>query len=296
MTAYEHIDSEKCNESARMAGRAAHMCRNYLQGFTNLEHPELQAVDGLMGQIEGQFRTLRSNLTERKDVKPQIKLIAKSGRFILKILDPAFIEDSVLGSSDLTELRELAEMVNQLTLCIDQEINIAILKESSKLFKIDLPKIATNSPNLPNVLSTFDSAVPETLKKPDQKFSPDERKANILKLSSMLSNRAHSIQDIVAEHIQNPTQKDHANHIINLAGAIENESRAIIAHFNSQPNPNLQNVQKNMAGISDSVTKIRQFVEIDTFLIKSKKDPVVTVCEAEQAIVEILKVVLAGSQ
>lgn len=295
MSVYNHIDLEKCNEQARQAGRAAHICRNYLQGFINLEHPELQTVDGLMGQIEGQFRTIRSNLVERKDIKPQIKLIARSSRFIQKILEPSFIEDSALSADDINELRDLACIVHKLILCIDQEINTAILKESSSLFKIELPKLSINDPKMPAVLTQFECSAPEAQAETNQKLATSERKAQAIKLSKMMSNRAHSAQDLVAEHIQNATEKDHANQIINLAGGIENESRAIIAQFNSQSSPNIQNIHKHINTTCDLVSKIRQFVEAETFLIKNKKAALVSTCEFELKIAESLKLILQNN-
>jgi len=292
MSFYEYMDPDICNEQALQAGRAAHVCRNYVQGFTNLGHPEFLTIDGLMGQIEGQFRVIRSHLIDRKDIKPQIKLIARSSRFVQKILKASFIDDNALSENDLDELRDLTGIVNQLILRIDQEINAAILKESSSLFNIELPKIKIENPPLPDVLAQFNSGISEALVRTEEKFNNCEKKSKAVTFSKMMSNKAHSTQDLVAEHIQQPIEKDHANQIINLAGGIENESRAIIAQFNSQPTPNIQNIQKNIASACDLVTKIRQLAEAQNFAIKDKTSSIMIACEFQLKIIESLKLIL----
>lgn len=50
---YNHIDRELLADLVLRAGRAGHQIRNYTQGYTNLQYPEILTIDTLSGQVEG---------------------------------------------------------------------------------------------------------------------------------------------------------------------------------------------------------------------------------------------------
>eukprot|EP01059_Diplonema_ambulator_P027783 TRINITY_DN4645_c5_g1_i1.p1 TRINITY_DN4645_c5_g1~~TRINITY_DN4645_c5_g1_i1.p1 ORF type:complete len:316 (+),score=99.73 TRINITY_DN4645_c5_g1_i1:45-950(+) len=292
---YALTNADELTDLAVEAGRAAHMLRNYTQGYVNLNHPEVATCDNLCGQIEGQIRILTAHLREKKEVKQILSLIGKTSVFLGKILEPGFLSDEKVNQERLEMMKYLLRIVKECTMKIDRDITLALLKSSMSDFgctgdEAALKGLQVGYDRSEFVNAKFDpmNALPSYSGKA---FPSAECKQEALfSLGSHMSNKAHEIQDAVSCYLL--SHKDTSNAIINLAGQVENDARAVISistvHLNVPKDP----VSKHFSKISGSLEQIRNSASSDSFPIKEVRSKLEQCCQEQEAILNVARSVL----
>ncbi|KAJ9444157.1 hypothetical protein DIPPA_15084 [Diplonema papillatum] len=218
-------------------GRAAHMLRNYVQGYNSLCHPELKTCDNLAGQLEGVLRTASAHLKEGKEVKQFLPPLAKSATFLSRIFDEGFFADAGVDEETVTNIRHLVASVRDSAHRIDAVLNLAILRQSASLFG------GGAEMNFSPPVYTASAVVSELF---DPPMKSHERCADTADVSTAdlrgwmaalgchLSNKAHAMQEVMSVHIIDAATKDVANQVINIAGQAENDGRALVARYREE--------------------------------------------------------------
>lgn len=259
------------------AGRCCHQVRNYTQGYVNLNHPEIQTIDNISGQMEGQLRVLKSNLHQNVEMKPVIITCAKLSNFNKKMISKGVFADE-FEIKEQQKFKNITALINttlNIIQHIDYKINLAIIEMSQELFSSNVKSIddykiehkCTEKANYEiNVEDEFKAEFDEST----EEVESDPKKL-LSKIGFKLSNNSHFIQEQVADFIQILVFKDTANKIIQLAGEIENQGRAIIAEgVISKDNINIKNINKYLTNSNNSVSQLKDiaFKQCD-YLVKN---------------------------
>ena len=273
MDLYYQLDNvKKIEELAIEAGRAAHMARNYAQGFVSLNHPEVATCDNLCGQVEGQLRAMRGHIEERKEIKQIITPVAKTATFMCNIIKPDFISDRIFPDANMDKLAHLLHTVRRCVLRIDNEINDAIVQHSSGLFGEEVPlKFCLGEHHTDSMIcNDFDPPVQQKSSEAEVTAQQGNKKDATAELGRVLSNKAHVLQDLCSAHVLCPVQKEAANTIINLAGAAENEARVLIA-LSVQKHFNEKGCANHLEKLATHVKNAQAHVAQGTFTIPEKR-------------------------
>eukprot|EP00754_Rhynchopus_humris_P022983 Rhum_TRINITY_DN14814_c7_g1::Rhum_TRINITY_DN14814_c7_g1_i1::g.121625::m.121625 len=93
------------------AGHAAHMARNYTQGFVNLLHAEILAVDTQCGQVEARMRDVAARLREGQEIAGILAAVSSAAEFMQKVLKPDFLKDKSLSMDTRVKLMVLISVL-----------------------------------------------------------------------------------------------------------------------------------------------------------------------------------------
>lgn len=278
---FTYLDIEKIMTEVTETGRAAHVIRNYVQGFVNLNNPVFLTIDNISGQIEAKVREIKSLIHIKSEIKQKLASILISTKFLKKICLPNFINPK--KKKQLKDLN-IEKIQNNLTIIetniknIDISINNSILTKSEELYSQKIPKIPffPLDENLQKKLrSNF--ICEKYIKNTDFKSRQKKEifKENIKNLSEYLSNKAHLIQDELSQ-FQKIEKKDKIakiNKIINLSGQIENKSRESLKMLIcNENNFKLGYRNKNLVEILNFLKEITKIFGGDEFFKEKKED------------------------
>jgi hypothetical protein len=302
---YENLNPTEIDGLIKNAGRVSHIMRNIIQGYVNANFPEILNLDNTAGQIEGQCRLIRSNLRQSKDVKQPLIASLKLAKFIKNTLAEGFFKSKSFPIEKLDSLRTWADSLNKYFQKADELINKAIFEISAEVSDKNVggygstPDFSSFSPNL------LDGADEEIEKAFDYEKYFDEKlvdtdknlvqyKQILVTLGSYVSNTSHWVQDEVSDLTETPRYAELANKIINTAGNIENQGRAIVAETaRNEPNQgNLKNACENSIKGAFALTALlqdRDFPKDRTDLVNKKAKLI-----GERIIVSIKKVIKKG--
>lgn len=277
MTFYsEIIDKAHVIELSTNIGRACHAMRNFTQGAVSLEHPEILSLDNIAGQLEGQARAIRSHLLVEWEIKHLIKNVFRSSHFLKKIFAGEFFNDNFFSSDVTKMIRDCIEVVITNIRKIDREVNIAILKQSSDIFIESMPAIPEISDT--RVLNAefakwFSPDAAQLATTAAAKSDINAFCTDSIKIWSLISNKAHSVQDVVSDYLNKQPCCDQANEIVNQAGNVENSARAAICEFvGNRDRINGNAIKDHTNNIRNIITTIRDLIGKDDFMLKDKKE------------------------
>jgi hypothetical protein len=246
------------------AGKCCHQIRNYTQGYVNATHPEIQTIDNICGQLEGQCRALKSNLVQNVDLKPTLVTCARLSNFLKKISSVEVFADKDFENSEQDKLETILLLINSninILQQIDFQVNLSIIKMSQDLFNNrNKSNFVVNEIPYKNIyeINIEEIFKADCLAEIISTNSESEMKKILSLIGFKLSNNSHSIQEKVAEYIQSPAFKDVANKIIQVAGEIENQGRAIIAEsVTSKDNYNFKNLTKLLVNSNNSISQLK---------------------------------------
>eukprot|EP00467_Chlorarachnion_reptans_P023372 CAMPEP_0114520788 /NCGR_PEP_ID=MMETSP0109-20121206/19814_1 /TAXON_ID=29199 /ORGANISM="Chlorarachnion reptans, Strain CCCM449" /LENGTH=333 /DNA_ID=CAMNT_0001701799 /DNA_START=71 /DNA_END=1072 /DNA_ORIENTATION=+ len=266
-----HADcGEMLHNAAIIAGNLSHECRNWLAQYATNDYPELQNIDALNGQIEGQVRDLAGHLVFGlgEHCKRVVTQISKKSKYVSRLL-------STLDSDDLVEEIEFVRAANESQLKILSQIDQCMmlefcgsptesikkgLREVSKKIEIGERKINENCvetsgvanseqvPQAPKSVSVDYYVVPGFADYSDAKGASKASIARHLwNLARDASNTSHQIQNIATRYLVSKPHQPKINELINLAGQAENQARGSLrslSQFGSRPyNPAQMNQQ-----------------------------------------------------
>uniref|UniRef100_A0A7S2XC08 Uncharacterized protein n=1 Tax=Lotharella oceanica TaxID=641309 RepID=A0A7S2XC08_9EUKA len=303
MSAFRVTNKDALFELALLAGNLSHECRNWLAAYATNDYPELQAIDQINGQIEGQLRgvagQLRFGLVE--NAKRQLTQVYKKNAFLGRLVSN--IESEAIRGSSKDFLVQSNREQKELLMMIDDALNRAFISalsasdsseadekkldvagivrklESIKLSKED-SKAAYGEPhrknNIVGSLSTLSidyTQVPNftAFKVGDNKVLASE----MWGMARAASNQAHHIQNLATRFLISQPHQPCINEVINLAGQIENQCRASLrslGNFGTRPyNPKQLNNQMSKE-VQNQVKAAKN--KMDNLLTKKTKDKV----------------------
>ncbi len=65
---YENLDKKLIDNQIKDIGRLCHEMRNDLQGYINLNKPQILTLDNISAQIEGHVRSVRGQVFKNEDI------------------------------------------------------------------------------------------------------------------------------------------------------------------------------------------------------------------------------------
>eukprot|EP00466_Bigelowiella_natans_P000044 jgi/Bigna1/66001/fgenesh1_pg.1_\ len=260
------VGNQELHTAAILAGNLSHECRNWLAPYATNDYPELQNIDNLNGQIEGQLRDLAGHIIFGlgEHCKRVATQIAKKNKYIGKLI--AMLDDS----SDLTESEK------SLITAANESQREIIAKIDSFLMR----SFMSRSPAFQSIASTTDGAtklsvlveglkkIPKAIvlgveEKEDSKSDSKQMDAesitivpplpstvtvdystvpsfaeqknakgkgqmatHLWNLARDACNVAHQIQSLSTRYLVSKPHQPVVNEMINLAGQIENQARA----------------------------------------------------------------------
>ena len=278
------LDTKKTSTDITTAGRAAHVIRNYLQGFTTLQNPVFLTIDTISGQIEAKIREIKSLINQNFEIKSKIAEILLSTIFLKKICNENFITNSnsekKICDENLKKIKNSLLIIETIMINVDKSINNAILKQSENFYgkseKLKYSKIPFTNIDK-NILKKLDFEFcttnylsSENLKKKEKKFFFSEK---IKKLSEYITNKSHLIQDEISEYQnKNKIVTDQVKTIINFAGQIENKYRESLKMLVLNDNFRLPYRNKVLGDAKNILKGIKKIFLAKNFKILKKKE------------------------
>mmetsp|Transcript_3902 Transcript_3902/g.7452 ORF Transcript_3902/g.7452 Transcript_3902/m.7452 type:complete len:333 (-) Transcript_3902:67-1065(-) len=255
MSAFRVSNKDALFELALLAGNLSHECRNWLAAYATNDYPELQAIDQINGQIEGQLRgvagQLRFGLVE--NAKRQLAQVYKKNAFLGRLVSN--IESEAIRESSKDFLVQSNREQKALVMMIDEALNRAFMSalsahdskgaeekkldvegvvrqlESIKLIKEDA-KAAHEEPHRKNnIVESLSTLSVNYAKLPNFTafFKVGDKKVLATEMWAMAraaSNQAHHMQNLATRFLISQPHQPCINDVINLAGQIENQCRA----------------------------------------------------------------------
>lgn len=311
---FPYLDILKIKDISRSIGFKSHQIRNYTAGYVRIEYPEIQIVDIMIGQIEGIMRDIIGHIENCWDIK---SLINNSSR-PLSFLYRAFFgntENSNIISAFIPEENRKIIVIQLISIYndikeIDKLVNEAILKDSDMNFTGIKHEInANDSAFLVKLENDFKLKPIEEYEKYEIKNSINNNfenlvinlKDNTKKLSMIISNNAHSLQNICSEYIYKNPENIQCNNIIEYSGQIEEKSREIIDIMVNYDYKKVQNIEvlnkkiyeeiiNNSKKIKEMIIKIKENYEnsCDYVRLKMKEEKFENIIEQEELLLQYL--------
>ncbi|KRX01965.1 hypothetical protein PPERSA_07610 [Pseudocohnilembus persalinus] len=225
-------------------GNLSHDARNILALKKRLEFPELAMIDTAVATIEGQAREViiifeRDQNNALMRAKEILRSIYRNVSFLLKSLEN--MKDLDYQSLEKTYFEQLKENLNtQLKLIthIDTGLNSIYCNFVQNLSNFQ--KDQTPDPALTKMTSLMNFAIQPNYKEKQANLD------NLIAFTRDICNRAHHMQSKVCPLQSIEKNKEAANQVINQAGQIENQTRAMLASFDKD--------KQNFAQIANVVT------------------------------------------
>jgi hypothetical protein len=300
---YSYLNLENIRSLAKTAGRCGHEIRNITAGYARIDLPEIQIIDNLSGQIEGIMREISAHLENCWDIKPLLRNSSRPAACLSKLINEGLAE--TMMNNVPKELIDRIKKSLKYELClikeIDDLVNQAILLESKdnfSNFKIEPENIEVIIKDIENEffpnIDNFDN-----FKFKEQITYIDFISVN-KKLSKYMGNFAHEIQNMCSKYNHKAPDNGYTNKIVNLAGQIEDNSRAVQdAIINHNPNtaPNrvayakslYDRVIGNCNKVQELIKKIEEVASENLCPVKLTEEEVFNLVSNENNLSNIIK-------
>ena len=268
---YDKLNTESIESLTLNCGIVLHSIRNHIQGFVQLENPEILSIDTFSGNLEGQCRQIRQIMQNRDDIKPTIIRCAKVIIFMKKIISENFFcVENNLNSSKIEILRDYFDYLTNSFDSIDQEVNRAIMNITNPIFNrkieidVNFKKSNVEYEIIKNKEEDFLNLINKI--KFDSEKTLEEFKLNLSSYGFNLTNKSHELQDDVVKYLGGDKLIDFANKIIQLAGDIENQGRAVISE-STMKKINDKKIINNCTAVNKSLSLIKENINLNKKLI-----------------------------
>lgn len=245
---FAHLSLTKVRELALTIGRCGHEIRTISAGFAKIEHPEMQVLDNLSGQIEGISREIIAYLQNSWDFKPSISKAVRPAVLLRQILESC-AENSAFPKEKREKAKELLNFQLFSLRNLDNMINEAIFEDSKRNFAGVATEAFEKNKSFSEISQSFASFEGNCSKFVQEKAVNlrDFSENNVI-LAKFVSNCAHEIQNLCAIYNHKTPENTFSNKIVNLAGQIEDRSRNIQEFLNNHRPEVAVNKKENAVG------------------------------------------------
>ncbi len=175
------------------AGRSAHLIRNYVQGYVNLNFPEMLSLDNISGRIEGVIRQIKSKIQEKtQNYSEDVDRVLFSTKFLLKINEGRPVNEN-FDRSITPRIKKC------LSLIFINMSNVQIMLQN-QINNTRKPLLKDNQSLNRSVWNCFNAS--SYLQNNNFKINADfrQKKERCHLLAQYSSNGAHLLQDMVSSY------------------------------------------------------------------------------------------------